>query len=362
MKGHTAREANRDALRISGHKGNLLTASISPYQDATTPFLAVLRKILQGNHAEIARLAREINVSENTIHRWIHGTSDPRAVHLRCIPEVLPAYRGLLVDAINQTFPSLLETPLMAHYEVKKEIYCRVLEIAALDADADSRFWQVSLAIFEDELRLLDVDGQGVAIMYAQLTPPRDTGIHALREVMMRGTPPWPATLDCSAYFGSVALAGAAVSLQHTQIWDSSDEVHRSQIAVGFFEQSACAVPIMRGNLLAGALVVSSTQSGFFHNALACQAVAEYGLMMGVALSEEDYYHFSLLHLRPMPNVTRQRDYIASSYRNRVLDYVRTYAISRREAEIVVQREFELEMEEWGYRELEQAYNQKIGS
>src|SRR5436305_1351465 len=46
-------------------------------EDIST-FSGLLRSILQRDRAEIARVAKELDVTENTIYRWMNGNSDPR--------------------------------------------------------------------------------------------------------------------------------------------------------------------------------------------------------------------------------------------------------------------------------------------
>src|SRR5579859_5359347 len=49
-----------------------------------SPFSSFLRTILPGNRSEITRLARELDVSENTIYRWMNGrTEEPRPTLLK---------------------------------------------------------------------------------------------------------------------------------------------------------------------------------------------------------------------------------------------------------------------------------------
>lgn len=323
-----------------------------------TSFSNFLRTILHHDRAEITRVAREMDVAENTIYRWMNGSSEPRAMYLKKLPDVLPVHRGNLSYVINQTFPGSLDMQTMGIREVNKDIYRHVLDLVATTVEEDIRLWQVSQAIFEYALLHLDSDRQGMAITFARLMQAHDDGIHSLRESAMRGNTPWPFDIESKAYLGSTTLAGAAVTMQRMLVWNSIGGGDRLQVEVDDYEASACAAPVMRGGRIAGALIVSSAQPTFFNDPMACQAVVEYAHLLAIALTESDFQLHALLNLRPMPELKEQREHITRSYVNRILTYARKYDISRLEAELRVRREMELEFEEVARTKVEQRYSQ----
>ena len=315
-------------------------------EENLSPFTRLLRDILRRDRAEISRVARELEVSENTVYRWINGSSVPRAVYLKKLPEVLSEHRGDLTYAINQTFGKTIEPLYPGIPEVGKDIYRHIMDLVTTIAEDGAYFWQVSQAIFESALQHLDADHNGLAITYTSLMPPRADGIHSLRELVMSGTDPWPFSLESKIYLGSTTLAGTAALLQRLQTWDSLDGEERFQVTIDEFERSACAYPVMRGGRLAGVLIISSALPGFFKDYTTREAVIEYAQLFSLALHERDFYPSSLLHLEPMPDLRWQRDELAHSYVNRVITCARKYAIPRQEAEQRVQQEMELEFEE----------------
>ena len=315
-------------------------------EDSPTSFSNFLHTILHHDRAEITRIAREMDVSENTIYRWMNGSSEPRAMYLKKLPDVLPEHRGNLSYVINQTFPGVLDMQMVGIREVRKDIYRRVLEIIAITTEEDTRFWQVSQAIFEYALLHLDIERHGMAITFARLMPTYEDGIHSLRESAMRGNAPWPFDIESKAYLGSTTLAGAAVTMQRMLVWNSGGGGDRLQVEVDDYEASACAAPVMRGGSLAGALIVSSILPMFFNDPMACQAVVEYAQLLAEALPERHLQPHTLLTLRPIPELRVHRSQITRSYINRILIYARKYNTSRMEAELRVRREMELEFEE----------------
>ena len=81
--------------------------------------------------------------------------------------------------------------------------------------------------------------------------------------------------------------------------------------------------------------------------------------MLSLAFPEEDFYPFSMLNLRPMPDLKWQRAEISRSYVNRVITCVRKLDISRQEAEIHVRAEMEAEFEEIGRIQYEKQHSKE---
>ena len=106
----------------------------------------------------------------------------------------------------------------------------------------------------------------------------------------------------------------------------------------------------MYAGRISGVLIISSTQTGFFADPMACQAVSEYAQLLALAFKNEDFYPYSLLNLRPMPELRWQRAEIGRSYVNRIITYARKHMIARQEAEQRVLLQMEREFEELGQR------------
>ena len=152
----------------------------TPEEDQLSLFSSFLRHILRHDRVEIARVARELDVSENTIYRWMNGTSEPRAVYLKNLIEALPEHRNQLTHVINQTFPGILDSLSTGVHEVQKDIFRRVMELFTATAESDARRWQITQAIFENALLHLDAERRGLAVTYAKVMPPLPDGIHSL--------------------------------------------------------------------------------------------------------------------------------------------------------------------------------------
>jgi transcriptional regulator with XRE-family HTH domain len=309
--------------------------------------------LIKNDRSEILRLAREIGVSDNTVYRWINGTSEPHLNHMQRLLEVLPHTYQLRLSATTGALaaPANGRGPvhqLQGRWDVPKEIYRRVMEQAAITVDHTSRRWHIIETIFEYALLHLDPERQGMALTYARLMPPRADGtIHSLYETEMRGQAPWPFALDFKAYLGSTTLAGTAAMLQRAYTWSRLDEEARHPVGLDDNEQSSCAAPVMRGGRLAGVLIVSCAQNDFARNPAVPRAISDYAHLLATGLMDSDFYPTSLIKLVPMPELKWQRERIANIYLNRVVEYARKQCLSFTEAEQQVLQDLEDEFERY---------------
>jgi transcriptional regulator with XRE-family HTH domain len=317
-------------------------------------FATLLGYVIKNDRSEVLRIAREIGVSDNTVYRWLNGTAEPRHSHLMRLLEVLPRSSSILPQAAGQqTYAGRAASHQPGRWDVQKEIYRRVMELAATTVDDASRRWHVIETIFEYALLHLDPDRQGLALTYARLMPPRADGtIHSLYEAEMRGQAPWPFALDFKAYLGSTTLAGAAAMLQRVKVWSVKDDA-RTPIGLDENERSSCAAPVMRGGRLAGVLIISSVQEDFVRNSSVPRTVGDYAHLLAAGLMDGDFYPLSLIQLVPMPELDWQRAKIAQSYLNRIVEYARKQCLSFAEAEQKVLQDLEEEFEHYACQPLE---------
>jgi hypothetical protein len=276
----------------------------------------------------------------------MNGSTEPRANHLKRLPEVLSEHRSNITYAINQTFPGILNAHPTHFREVQKDIYRRVLELIAINNDDETCFWQIAQAVFEYALLHLDSEHRGLCITFAKLMPLQQDGfVHSLREFAIRGSHPWLYTNETKGFLGGTTLAGNAASMQRPLIWSATEKKLRLPVEIDEFEYSSYAAPLVRGNRVAGTLIASSTQSTFFQDPGRCEAVIEYTQLLTIGLHPDEFQPISKLNLRPMPSLKVQREYMSQTYVNDVLRYIRAHNVSRKEAEEYVQREMEKKFE-----------------
>jgi len=348
VQGTKGKQSKPREMHTEPERENETTESISAPTGGPKPFSILLSFLIKNDRSEILRLAREIGVSDNTVYRWINGTSEPRLSHMQRLLEVLPLL-SLPQSSAAGPFVSANGRGLhnqQVRWDVPKEIYRRVMEQAAITVDDASRRWHIVETIFEYALLHLDPDRQGMALTYARLMPPREDGtIHSLYEAEMRGQAPWPFALDFKAYLGSTTLAGTAAMLQRVYTWSRMDEEARHPVGLDDNERSSCAAPVMRGGRLAGVLIVSSAQDDFVRNPVVPRAVGDYAHLLAAGLMDNDFFPVELVRLVPMPELKWQRERISNTYLNRVVEYARKQCLSFTEAEQKVLQDLENEFE-----------------
>ncbi len=348
--GRVATEQPKDIAHIDDEQ---LAYALS--DEHLTAFSNTLRHILQQNHLETAAIAKALDVTENTIYRWLNGRSEPRQGNLRTLLEALPEHRNELTIAIRQTFPHALEEQQSEKREICKEVYQQILEMVTLLETDEEQIWHVAQRLFEHARLLLDRQQSGLSLTYASVMPPHADGyIHSLREVVTCGSYPWPSHYDDKVFLGRTTLAGHAAMELHSCIWHTmSDE--RILVEVDDYEHSACACPVMRFGRIGGVLVVSSTDPNLFRQPDTCSIVEEMSQLLAIALHDSDLHNPGTLRLVPMPTLVWQRRKISTTLVQRIRQAVRTLGFSRHAAEMHVIHELEQEFEEEGRDFIEQS-------
>ena len=342
------------------------SATAPSHMNGPRPFSMLLSSLIKNERSEILRIAGEMGVSDNTVYRWLNGTSEPRHSHMQRLLEVLSRTSPTPAPSPGPAAHTSGRGPMnnSVRWDVPKDIYRRVMEQAAITVDDASRRWHIIETIFEYALLHLDPERRGLALTYARLMPPHADGtIHSLYEAEMRGQAPWPFALDYKSYLGSTTLAGAAAMLQRVHTWSKMDEDARTPVGLDENERSSCAAPVMRGGRLAGVLIVSSTQDDFVHNASVPRAVGDYAHLLAVSLLDSDFYDVSLIKLVPMPELNWQRERVARTYLNRVVEYARKQCLSFAEAEQKVLRDLENDFEQQArlYSQIEEVRQPESG-
>jgi transcriptional regulator with XRE-family HTH domain len=328
--------------------------------DRLTPFSRTLRRILQLNHLETSAIAKTLGVTENTIYRWLNGRSEPRQSNLRALLEALPEHRTALATAMRQTFSYELDQLQNEKREFSKEVYQEILEMVAHFETDEEQVWHVTQCLFDHALLLLDRQQRGLSLTYAAIMPSRaDGSVHSLREVITRGSYPWPSHYEDRVFLGRTTLAGQAAVKLRTCTWytvsdeyiessESTGHATRMLVEVDDHERSACACPVLRFGQFGGVLVVSSTDPELFRTPDTCSLVEEMARLLATVLHDRDLCDPGMLHLVPMPALDWQRRKINTTLMPRIMRYVRKAGLSRQEAEMRASAELEQEFEEEG--------------
>jgi transcriptional regulator with XRE-family HTH domain len=322
------------------------SAQVKESTSTTQAWRGVLQRII-GVPSERHRLATAMAVTPMTLSRWANGNSTPGKTQLIHLVQSVPAeHRTELIEALGQNYNDIYQ---WLHDEIPEQIptdfFSQVLNTRATVIDS-LRFWQMSEMVLKQTLAQLDTNGLGMSITLVQCMPPsREGKIRSLRERVGQGTPPWPADLQhLSAFLGVESLAGYVVQSRCPASIEDLNEDHLLPAYQTEYEVSAAAHPIWLEGRIAGCLLASSTQTGYFSQQR-MSLLGTFTDIISLAFNKEDFYSPDLVDLRIMPHAPQQRPYLAS-FRQKVTQTIIKAGRNHRhidnfEAERIVWQELE---------------------
>lgn len=279
---------------------------------------SVLQGIIKSS-GERQNLSSALGVTSMTLSRWASGESKPQKQHLIHLLQVVNAnQRPELLEALEQYYPDIqswLTEDSSEH--IPSEFFAQVLNIRTTTTES-LRFWRISEIVLKQALAQLDPNRLGMAVKLVQcMQPDSDEKIRSLRERAGKGTLPWTADLEHDVLFlGLESLSGYAVEVRHIV---SDDDLRQSKTFPAIkdaFEVSAAAHPIRFEGRIAGCLLASSTQAGYFSQQR-LTLLATFSDLISLAFEKEDFYPSHMIELRVMPKPEIQRPILAN-FRQRV--------------------------------------------
>lgn len=279
--------------------------------------------ILQGiikSTAERQRLSTALGVTSMTLSRWASGELKPQRPHLIHLLQVVhPSYRQDMLEALELEYPDIqswLTKDTSEH--IPSEFFAQVLNIRTTTTES-LRFWRVSELVLKQALLQLDPNCLGTAVKLVQCMPPssEDGKVRSLRERAGKGTPPWMADLEHDVLFlGLEFLSGYAVEVRHIVSDDDLRQGKTFPAVQDEYEVSAAAHPIRFEGRIAGCLLASSTQPGYFTQQR-LNLLTIFSDLISLAFDKEDFYPPGAIELRVLPKPAVQRS-ILVDFRKRV--------------------------------------------
>jgi transcriptional regulator with XRE-family HTH domain len=319
----------------------------------THTWRTLLGTILQDGQ-ERQRIATELGINPMTLIRWANNDTKPRVQNLQQLLRAIPVpYRHSMIELLTVEFPEF--APLMngsmdddSSQEIPSAFYTGVLRAHAT-TPRHQHFWSISNLILQQALGQLDPNQLGMEITVAQCMPPDNTfKVRSLRERTGRGTKPWNINLEQRAMFlGIESLAGYA--LASLRLLAIQNRTERQNLIPGSWvehEESAVACPITHEGRVAGCLLVSSTQPGYFLP-FRQQLIQSYADLMVLAFIPEEFHALEAIDLYPMPPWQVQMTHF-THLRQRISDamldsYKHQRPINVLEAEQIVWQQIEKE-------------------
>lgn len=298
------------------------------------------------NTQERQRIAQEMRVRPVTLTRWVKGGAHPRPQNLRLLLSVLqPEDRDSLLESLGEDSDEWNdEGAENASREIPSEFYTRVFNARAASNDT-LRYWSLSSLILQQALSQLDPDRLGLAITIVRcMLSSNSKKIRSLRESVGKGSSPWSGDLEQKGMFlGAESLAGYAVTTCHpAQIQNILEEntlpAHQVE-----HEISAAVHPILYTGRIAGCVLISSTQPGYFVSPARLALIAEYANLLALAIEPEDFYDPQDIALMMMPLHSEQKKHFAT-FRQRVTRVLTTTSLNNLQAEQYVWEQLEEEL------------------
>jgi transcriptional regulator with XRE-family HTH domain len=308
----------------------------------------LLGKIIKDPH-EKQRVANALGVSIITLSRWVSGESTPRTHNLRLLLKALPDHRKAFLDVLppdelSQAVDEKVDDEDTAQ-EIPSVFYARVLN-AHCNLPRILHFSSICDVILQQALKQLDPDREGMEITVVQCMYPSPNGkIHSLRESLGRGTPPWNRELEQRTLFlGAESLSGYVVSSGRPLAIPSRQEgLNLFPVQWVEWEESAMAYPIMMADQIAGCLLVSSTQPGYFLSQARQKLVQQYAELLLVAFEPDNFYDLRNVDLGRMPPYEKQRSHLGN-FRQRVADTMIRHRVDVVQAERMIWQQLEDEL------------------
>ncbi|HEY4383879.1 MAG TPA: GAF domain-containing protein [Ktedonobacteraceae bacterium] len=283
------------------------------------PWQVILQTIIR-SPAERQRLSLALGVTSMTLSRWASGESKPQRPHLlHLVQAVYPHQRQALFEALEQSYPELHIWLAEEHTTaIPSAFFAHVLNLRTLASDT-MRFWRISEVVLKEALSQLDPNGLGMAVKLVQCMPPRsvDGKVRSLRERAGKGSPPWSADLEHDVLFlGMESMCGYAIEERHVV---SDPDLRKGTAFPAYqdeYEISAAAQPIRCYNRIAGCLLASSTQVGYFSQQR-LELLSIFSDLIALAFDPKDFYPPQNIEFRPLPDPKRQRPLLAN-FRQRV--------------------------------------------
>jgi hypothetical protein len=122
-------------------------------------------------------------------------------------------------------------------------------------------------------------------------------------------------------FLGIESLAGYAVSVGHLVPIQSRTELTQVSVRWEEWEESAVASPILQGGRVAGCLIVSSTQPGYFLP-FRQKLIGQYTELLTLAFRSEQFYTHEDIELGLMPSYEVQIPRF-SQFRQRISEALR---------------------------------------
>lgn len=279
---------------------------------------------------ERQRIAEVSGIRQNTLLAWAQGEADPHPHTLWALLSGVPVHRQRMIELIIEEFPGFIysapaeeASPGQSMWSTLRKgippaFYDRVL-YSYSTTPPELQFWSICELVLQQALIQLDPERLGMVISVSVCMPPvQGNKVRCLWERVEVGTPPWQAYLDDrTAFLGAESLVGYAVTSGYPAvIQDLKTNPDHLPARPAENRGSAAAYPLLRAGLIAGCLLVSSTQVDYF-TPTRLSLIESYSRLVLLAFNSEESYDRESIALGVMPSNEVQRS-VPATVRQRV--------------------------------------------
>lgn len=292
-------------------------------------------------------LADDLGMHPDSIKRWCKGSvphNPARTLRsLLSAPHFPSQYRAAFAEAVRQTYPDFEQVADLLLEDVPvKEIpslfYSQIYRSFAY-VDDDLVYWTICNTITHQLFGHLDADqSAGVSAMLLVCTPPRaDACVQSFyvptRQIGERASP-LPETYPLLAGLEN-PLTDYTPNYNRPSIFDERDIHALSSLAFPPEVKSLLSLPVQRRGKVAACLLVSSHKLSYWNRERALVAF-EYGLLLGLAFRDQDFYAKEQICLGQCPPaLVQQQQELRFPFRQRVLELRGEHRLNFEQLEIL---------------------------
>lgn len=321
------------ALRHGGNTMKRVIGGRAPMVDEKQPIAAwqhLLSQILDSEEDILPGLAEDLGMHQDSIKRWTQGKVPHNAVrtlHTLLSSSSFPdKYRTAFVEAVRTIWPEfeLTANPLLQDLPVKEIpsiFYSQLYRSFAYVAE-DLVFWTICNTICHQLFGHLDADqsAQVSAMILLCTPPPADACVQSfyapVRQIGERVSP-LPASFPLIAGL-ETPLTDVTPRYQRPLLFDERDIHSFPSLPFPPEVVSLLCLPIQRRGKVAGVFLATSHKPAYWNRERALVAY-EYGLLLGLAFRDQDFFSKEQLCLAQCPPaLVQQQQELRFPFRQRV--------------------------------------------
>lgn len=311
------------------------------------------------NEEVLLSLADDLGMHPDSLKRWTQGTIPRNPLRtLRSLlkaPSFPEACKEAFIEAVRKLWPDFeaIADPLLQDVPVKEIpsiFYSQIYRSFAYVAE-DLVFWTLTNTVTHQMFGHLDSDRAAqVSVTLLLCTPPADNArvqsfyapITQIGDRPSAHRTPFPILIGLES-----PLAEITPRYQRPLIFSEQDIQALTSLSFPSDVASLLSLPIQRRGKIAGCLLVSAQKSNYWNEQRALVAY-EYGMLLGLAFRDQDFWSQDQLYLASYPPAASQQQQESRlPFRQRVIElWKEKRHLNQQQLEIVALQRLEQDLME----------------